>query len=197
MSKDKQTLSVYDAKVADYVKMGENDEESSDLDGFMSALPKGGKVLDLGCGPGTKAAIMMKAGFEVDAVDASEGMVDFARSERGVNARVAQFDEISGEDIYDGVLASFSLLHAPKSEFSTHLANLRKALKPNGAFHLGMKLGEGEERDSLGRFYAYYSEDELMDLLKAAGFILLDKKLGTGKGLSGTDDHWIVVLARV
>ncbi len=195
MSADRKTLSVYDAKVADYVKMAVGDDDFPNLNGFMNEIPAGGKVLDLGCGPGTKAAIMAKAGFDVDAVDASVEMVEFARNKRNVPARVATFDDISGERIYDGIWANFSLLHARKAELPAYLDAIHKALKSGGVFHIGMKLGEGEKRDRIGRFYAYYSKEELMDLLQIAGFTPVYTELGSGKGMDGTESPWIVVRA--
>ena len=59
-----------------------------------------------------------------------------------------------------------------------------------------MKLGEGEQRDKIGRFYAYYSQDELSDLLGAADFKVIDFTLGEGGGLSGEVTPWITILAR-
>ena len=65
-------------------------------------------------------------------------------------------DEIDGEDLYDGIWANFSLLHAPRAAFPLHLMALKRAIKPGGLLHLGMKLGEGEGRDGLGRDHFVY-----------------------------------------
>ena len=90
----------------------------------------------------------------------------------------------------------FSNRHTRKAAFPQHLETLHKALKPDDLFHIGMKLGTGEARDRIGRFYAYYGEEELMDLLQAAGFRPEFGERGSGKGLDGTDAPWIVVRAR-
>jgi len=153
----------------------------------------GGRVLDLGCGPGHHAAAMAQAGLDVLAVDGSTEMVALAAALPGVTAWHALFDDIPQFGPVDGIWASFSLLHAPRADFPRHLAALR-ALCPTGApFVLGMKLGTGEETDHLGRFYSYYTEHELNDLLTAAGFTPKSALHGAGKGLAGTVDNFIVI----
>jgi 2-polyprenyl-3-methyl-5-hydroxy-6-metoxy-1,4-benzoquinol methylase len=42
--------------------------------------PKGAKVLDIGCGPGTLAIPLAEAGAEVTAVDIASGMLDRLRA---------------------------------------------------------------------------------------------------------------------
>ena len=59
-----------------------------------------------------------------------------------------------------------------------------------------MKLGEGESRDALGRFYTYYGEDELLTYLTDAGLTVLRQVRGQGKGLSGEASPWLWVQAR-
>jgi SAM-dependent methyltransferase len=48
-------------------------------------------------------------------------------------------------DAFDGIWASFSMLHTPKAEHRTHVAAMARALRPGGYLYLGMKLGEGED----------------------------------------------------
>jgi len=193
---DSETLSVYDAKVADYVEMTKRSEIDPDLVRFMNHLSEGAFVLDLGCGPAASSVVLREHGFRPDPVDASSEMVRFANETHDISARVATFEEISGEAVYDGVWANFSLLHAPREAMAGHLTALRNALKPGGIFHIGMKLGEGAERDKLGRFYTFYTQDELTGLLKAAGFEIIYHSLGNDPGLSGKREPWITDLAR-
>jgi SAM-dependent methyltransferase len=193
---DKETLRVYDAKAADYAKLiGSDTKENPYLERFIARLPTGGRVLDLGCGPGLAATRMANAGLQVDAMDGSAEMVAMAAQHDGVTAWQATFDQITGTDIYDGIWANFCLLHASKEAMPHHLAAMVTALKPGGAFHIGMKLGSGSQRDAIGRLYSYYSEPELIALLGAAGLTAGETDHGRTVGLDGTEADWIVVAA--
>lgn len=182
---DPETIAAYETRSRDYAaRTGRRAEPG--LCEFIAGLPRGGHLLDLGCGPGDSAHRFLKAGFTVDAVDATPAMVSRAR-ELGVPARRATFGEIEGKDLYDGIWASYSLLHAPRADMPRHLARLHRALKPGGRLHIGMKLGTGEKRDSLGRLYVYYTEPELVGLLEASGFTPTIRETRTDTGLDGTE----------
>lgn len=192
---DDKTLAAYTAKASDYAALDFSEGEKRALTDFLGRIPKGGAILDLGCGPGFHAARMVAEGFAVSAIDATPAFVDAAR-DKGVNARLGQFDDLTEAAAYDGVWASFSLLHAPKADFPRHLGAIHRALKPAGTLYLGLKLGTGEHRDSLGRFYAYYEEPELRGLLHDAGFTGIEATTGEGAGLAGTVDRFILLTAR-
>ena len=191
---DAETLRIYDDKAADYAAQNQ-DYLSQDprLHSFITACPTAGRVMDLGCGPGTSAAVMAAAGLQADAMDASSAMVTLANAQEGVSAWQATFSEISGTARYDGIWANFSLLHAPRADFPKHLAQIKQCLKPGGVFYIALKLGKGEARDSLGRLYTYYEEDDLKDLLKTAGFTVLNCAFGESKGMDGAMARWISV----
>ncbi|ABG30994.1 class I SAM-dependent methyltransferase [Roseobacter denitrificans] len=193
---DAETLSVYAAKADDYANL--TDEAAArdpSLVAFIAAMPKRGRVLDLGCGPGGSAAAMARAGLVVDAFDPVPEMVALAGRHAGVSARKAGFEDVTQVDHYDGIWANFSLLHAPRDDMPKHLARIATALKPGGRFHIGVKTGTGSKRDTLGRRYTYYSESELVDLLAAAGLTVFDRREGCDTGLDGVDAHWIVLAA--
>ncbi len=193
---DDQTLGVYAHKARDYADRFATGSPGPRLTAFIDSLPKGGRVLDLGCGPGRAAAVMKAAGLDVDAWDASPEMAALAADRFGLAVRIATFDDLDATEIYDGVYANFSLLHAPKADMPGHLAAIARALKPGGHLHLGLKTGTGEGRDSLGRFYAYYTDPELTGLLAAAGITILTRATGAEAGLGGTVDPWIILKAR-
>jgi SAM-dependent methyltransferase len=192
---DIETIKVYDAKATEYAARFDSDKPDAWVTSFIDAMPEGGNVLELGCGPGRIAAKMIGSGLVVDAVDASQEMASIAKQKYGVEVRVAMFADIAGTDIYDGIWANFSLLHAPKADFPNHLAALHGALKPKGRLHLGMKLGTGEQRDTIGRFYAYYTQAELTNHLKTAGFSVNRFGTGQSKGLAGFPEPWIIITA--
>jgi len=192
---DTKTIEAYNQNAEDYHTRFRIDEPNKALLLFIENVSEGGKILDLGCGPGHWTALIRDAGFEVDATDASEEMVRIARDEIGVNARVATFADLSGTGVYDGVWANFSLLHAERDAFPVHLTAVYEILKPGGAFHIGMKLGTDANRDRLNRFYTYYEENELHDLLQSAGFEIINTKTGKEVGLAGNEDAFALVLS--
>jgi len=194
LMEDLETLSVYDAKIEDYMRLT-SAPPSKSLIAFIKAIPKGGHVLDLGCGPGLAAAEMARQHLKVDATDGSSKMVEAASRQPGVSARQATFDELPECATYDGIYANFSLLHAKRNDFIRHIAACHLALNSRGVFHLGMKLGEGETRDHLGRFYTYYSTDELVQNLKDAGFELCYQHEGKELGLAGNIEPFIMLTA--
>lgn len=192
---DAETIAVYDRKAAEYADLTDGAmERDPRLSAFIVAMPEGGHVLDLGCGPGTSARIMAVAGIRVDAVDASAEMVAMASRHAGVTARQAEFADIDGQDCYDGIWASFSLLHAPRAALPHHLRALHKALKPGGSFVIAVKTGTGETRDEIGRLYTYYEEDTLIRLLQDHGFTPIEITRGRDRGLSGAPADWVSVL---
>ncbi len=195
MSTDDETLRVYDSRAVDYVNLVAEATLDADMRAFLQPIPEGGHVLDLGCGPGNAAAAMRDQGYKVDAWDASPEMVATARTKFGIAARLASFDDLDAVDVYDGVWANFSLLHAPKADMPRYLAAIHRALKPAGHLHIGLKTGEGEKRDAIGRFYAYYADADITELLHSAGFAVTARRTGEEKGLDGVVAPWIILTA--
>ncbi|MEX0351395.1 MAG: class I SAM-dependent methyltransferase [Paracoccaceae bacterium] len=189
-----ETLRIYDEKAGEYAALT-GDYDDPLLADFIKRLPQASAVLDLGCGPGDAAAAIAKAGHKVEALDGSAEMVALAATHPGVTARVATFDQLQGSDLFDGVWANFSLLHAPRSSLAAHLAAIKEALKPGGLFHIGMKLGTGAGPDKIGRHYTYYTQEELEERMIEAGFTLIDRHFGASEGLDGQMADWIVVRA--
>ena len=162
---DKQTLEVYAREAATYAQRAKPDRIGGFLEPFMASLPAGAVVLDLGCGSGWAAAIMEARGFDVHALDASPEFAALASPLLKRPVRVASFESINEVAVYDGIWASASLLHVAKRDLPGLIARLARALKPCGQLLVTFKAGTGEERDKRGRFYAYYSLDELQGLI--------------------------------
>jgi len=195
VSADRATLAVYDAEAARYAEATQGLRDDPDLAAFVAAMPAGARVLDLGCGPGLAAEVMARAGLDVEATDASAEMVRRAAARPGVTAWQADFDALTGAGVYHGVWANFSLLHAPRAAMPAHLAAIARALVPGGRLHIALKTGAGERRDTLGRLYTYYGEDELAALLSAAGFTVIARRRGRDPGLDGELADWVAMAA--
>lgn len=193
---DEQTIAVYDQEVGAYREMIGSKPTDSTLLAFIRRIRPGGFVLDLGCGPALASSIMRERGLLVDPVDASDQMVGIANSTYDIGARKATFEDIDADNAYDGIWANFSLLHVPASEFTKIVTALHFSLKPEGVFHLGMKTGTGADRDRFGRFYTYYSQAALTDILTAVGFKVETVETGEDKGLAGDVSPWVALSCR-
>lgn len=192
---DPKTLAVYASKATDYAALVAHPTDDPARATFIAALPKGGQVLDLGCGPGLSAAAMAQAGLLVTAIDPVPEMIALAEKQEGVTARIGTFEDVGPPASWDGIWANFSLLHAPRSHLPRHLAAIAAALRPGGRLHIGMKTGTGEARDKLGRRYTYVTEEELRSLLNDAGLTPVAQWTGRDKGLDGELAPWIILHA--
>lgn len=191
---DASTIAFYDRQTDAHMKIADRDDNPH-LTRLIEGLPAGAHVLDLGCGPGQYARQFARAGLRVTAMDASPEMIRQAALNDGVNVRHASFDALDDLETFDAVWASFSLLHTPKAQFPVHLRAVRRALKPGGSLVLSLLTGLGEGHDALGRFYAYYQEEELTGHLESAGFRVAGIVRGKSRGMAETEAPFVVVTA--
>ena len=194
---DKQTVTIYDQNIATYKKMVDKLPDIKPLNAFIDALQAGAYVLDWGSGPGYLAAEMRARGLRPLCVDASKEMVEAARSDYQLDAKQAEFSQLNESQIYDGIWANFSLLHVERAAFFSHISAAATALVPSGVFYVSVKLGKGQERDELGRFYTYFNHDELEEILGQSGFEIVDKFTGKSKGMAGKLEEWVGLLAKM
>ncbi|WP_371156863.1 class I SAM-dependent methyltransferase [Jannaschia sp. 2305UL9-9] len=187
---DAQTLSVYADRANDYAAMGQDTQQ--DWDTFVAALPPvDGPVLDWGCGPGHDAEAFAGMGLAVEATDATPEMVALACA-KGVTARLETFDALDPAPRFRGIWANFSLLHASGADLPVLIRRAASALLPGGVLHLGMKRGQGTQRDSLGRRYTYVEAGDLDRLTAEAGLQSPTHRTGRGIGLSGHVAGYII-----
>ena len=196
MSCDIKTLQVYETQSSKYLENITKEHPSKTLKYFAANLPNKSNVLDYGCGPGLSAEYLANLGHTVTAFDASQNMLELVPKHERIKSYQATFDTFSENEIFDGIWASFSLLHAKRRDFPHLLTSIRKALKPYGLFSIGLKLGAGEKRDKLGRRYTFVSQNELDQLLKSSGFNVFDHILGKDVGLDGVMSEWVFAYAK-
>ena len=176
---DQQTIKTYNEMAGEY------DYETKDfwerfprtiIDKF-SELTKG-KVLDVGSGPGRDGLILQARGLEVICLDASEEMVKLS-IQKGLVSVVGDFNALPFPDkSFNGIWAYTSLLHIKKSEIGNVIEEVKRVLKEDGIFGLGMIEGDKEEyRESSGvgkpRLFSFYKKDELENILYQAGFEII------------------------
>ena len=91
----------------------------------------GEAILDLGCGDGALTKRLEERGAHVIGVDASSSMVAAAR-EAGLDARVADGEDLHFEAAFDGVFSNAALHWM--TEADAVVAGVARALRPGGRF---------------------------------------------------------------
>ncbi|MEV0234583.1 class I SAM-dependent methyltransferase [Nonomuraea sp. NPDC050786] len=147
---------------------------------FADALPPGGRVADLGCGPGRDAAWLLEQGLQVVGVDRSYEMARLATA-RGVATALG---DLRRPPLAPGSLAGLwsiaALLHVPAAGTEATLRAWSVTLRPGGVLGLSTSAGDGEgwERVQYGgelyRWFVHREPEALLGLLAETGFDVIE-----------------------
>jgi SAM-dependent methyltransferase len=197
------TVRAYDAFAADYRAgtQGVPVPVATAVSRLAAVLPAGARVLEIGSGPGRDAEALEEAGLSVRRTDVTPGFVDLLRR-AGHDADVVDplTDDLSDPAApgaaYDAVWAGACLLHVDRDDLGTVLTRLGEATRSGGLLYASLKEGDGESWSVHGnvaapRFFTYWREDPLREVLTAAGWSV--EHIGHGDGLRG--ERWLEVLA--
>jgi SAM-dependent methyltransferase len=194
MSRDDRTLGFYAAEARAYAA-GNPGGRSEALDAFMTALPAGAAVLELGCGAGGDSEAMLSRGFDVTPTDGAPQMARQAERRLGRPVAVLLFGDLDARERYDGVWASACLLHVPRTDLPAVLGRIHAALRPGGLFFASFKAGAGEGRDRFDRYYNYPSTDLLRAAYAIVPWARVDIQARAGGGYDGLPTDWLFVTA--
>lgn len=187
-------MDFYDRNAAEYAERAYSRNLDFLLEPFCQAVPAGGRVLDLGSGPGRDSLALTARGYAVISIDRSLGLLRQHRERGGSNLVRGDLSWLPFRNgVFDGVWACASLLHVAKARLIFTLNEARRVLRSEGVLFLSVKAGAGESTDADGRFWALYEEGELADALTIAGFLPLEHSRSAD--LAGRDVEWINLLA--
>lgn len=107
------------------------------LEAWLTALPRGAQVLDVGCGTGTTSLRLARLGFRVTGIDISDARIAEARERApvaGVSVTFLQGDAEALDfrpESFDAVCCTAILHHLPDVE--RDLVKFRRLLRPGGS----------------------------------------------------------------
>jgi predicted TPR repeat methyltransferase len=106
------------------------------LDRFLLAVPKGGRILDLGCGAGEPIArYLIDRDRQLTGVDVSERMIALARTRFGRHRWIcADMRDAEVEGPFHGVIAWDSIFHLRPEDQAAMVVKVAGLLAPDGAF---------------------------------------------------------------
>ncbi len=149
------------------------------LDRLCDAVPPGGGVVDLGCGPGHDLDRLTSRGLTAVGVDLSLGMLRRAAA-RAPGRLVA--GDLRALPLRDGschgVWSSYALLHLSDDDLGVALAQVHRVLRPSGTAVLVLaSAGGGCEQvayvSDQSRVFFARSAELVAELCRSAGLTVL------------------------
>lgn len=191
----RETLEAYEHHALQYIDRTST-SRSKLIDDLIAITSVGALELELGCGPGTDAAMLEAAGLIVDRTDGAAAFVNRLQ-DQGHAARLLRLDADDFGGPYDAVFAKAVLLHVPRLQLTRVLSVARQATRVDGVLVASFKKGSGngwsEKKLDARRHFTYWQESGLREVALAAGWAplqIIDSTQATAA------EQWITLTAR-
>lgn len=173
-------------------------------DMFLSFLPKGSTILDVGCGGGIKTNYLANQGYAASGVDFSEKMIEIAKRDYPTLqfAVLDMYNIDTYSQTVDGIFVQAALLHIEKARVLEVLGKMKNKLNPGGVIYIAVKAmrNNGIEEEvktendygyDYKRFFSYFTLDELKGYFKQ-----LDLEVIWEGGADTSMSHWVQVIGK-
>nr|WP_319521091.1 class I SAM-dependent methyltransferase [uncultured Sphaerochaeta sp.] len=158
---------------------------------FLPYIPPGGRILDAGCGSGRDSRYFLDSGYQVEAFDLSESMVEAACDLTGLPVRQLSFQKMDYKNSFDGIWACASLLHVPLCELPSVFQKMAVALKEHGVLYCSFKL-QAEDFQREGRHFTCFSTDVFKLFVDELPWFSLEELVQTRDLRPGrAEEHWL------
>ncbi len=193
---NKETLQTYENGLDAYVELTPSEmgnEFGLFWENQLKRFDSDSNILEIGTATGRTADYIESLGYSVDRSDAAHAFVDYQKS-LGKDAQLVDILDIQVEKQYDLVIAEAVVLHLTDDNFLQALSGVRETLMKDGVFIFTFKSGEGEEvsthKMNAPRYFNYWSENEMNDIVKRSGFKVLES------GFFEKAHKWLYVTAQ-
>jgi SAM-dependent methyltransferase len=154
-------------------------QERSWLDRFLDRIPRGGEVLDIGCGMGEPLArYCIEAGRRVVGIDSSPALIAMCRARFPTGEwLVADMRDLDLGRRFDGLLAWDSFFHLAGDDQRGMFGRFARHARQGAALIFTSGTSEGERMGSYGGeplYHASLDTAEYERLLSRHGFLVED-----------------------
>ncbi|MGW1778965.1 class I SAM-dependent DNA methyltransferase [Streptomyces sp. NPDC002143] len=178
------TRTFYDAIADDYADLFRDEVAAQPLEravmrAYSEFVGTGGRVVDLGCGPGRVTGFLAALGLSVSGLDLSESMLAIARRENpGIRFEQGSMLKLDGhaDGSLDGAVCWYSSIHTPVDELPALFTEFHRVLAPGGHLLLGFQVGDVPRRHDrpwghpVALDFLRRRPEQMVELLTAAGF---------------------------
>jgi len=150
------------------------------LNEFTSRLPANANILDAGCGAGIPITRILSERFRVTGVDFSEAQIELAKK-HVPNAAFICRDMTRldfPENTFDGICSYYAIIHIPREDHQSLLANFHRMLKPGGFVLLCLgteHLIDDVNDNYLGTrmYWSHYDTETYLKILNDCSFSII------------------------
>jgi SAM-dependent methyltransferase len=170
------TQDVYDRKAHEWHQGRPSTEfEQKWIERFTARIPKGGHVLDLGCGSGKPVAdYLLGLGYQLTGLDYAPGMIKLAKDTYpNANWRVGDMAQDLPAGPFDGIISWDGFFHLKRQDQTELLRKIARHIKPGGALMLTVGGKDGEVLGSVYGEQVYHASldpEAYKSLLSENGF---------------------------
>ncbi len=160
------TINYYDNNADTYIESTANVDFSDIYSRFLSYIPDGGRIMDLGCGSGRDVIWFREHGYEAYGLDASKELVKRIMKEYDIPVFSGLIEEWTTSTLFDGVWCCASLMHLDDDALEQFFGNLKWNLKPNGVLFMSVKSGIETGYDDRWRYLRNFTEKDIHEIIE-------------------------------
>lgn len=162
---------------------------------FAQRLPKGSRVLDIGCAYGIHLPLFFGIGehLHYTGIDISEEMIKLAKSRYpSADLSVADIETYEPEEKFDAFWAAAILMHIPADQVRGVFKHIESIMKPGAIGYLTLPVERMEpESETDQRHFSLYTKEDFMRLSTELGWeIVISDKIVTKANFNW---NWYIV----
>jgi SAM-dependent methyltransferase len=185
----------YETHFLKYRNQTVNIDPSPFLSTLTRHLPKGARVLDIGCGSGRDLLWLKEQGYQPTGFERSSGLAEMAGQHSQCFVIQGDFTVFDFSILhFDAILLIGALVHLQGSELAPNLDRISKAVRQDGLIYLTLKEGSGCSQAEDGRIFTLWKPEDLEQTFPAIGLEILD--FSRNRSAVNQQDVWLGYLLK-